>query len=340
MDDIVQLHDNYMLKKDGTFYALKDVGGRWEEKYSIQKIPEIRDIVSFLYYKYYSRKGIELILLDVNGNISIYNRETNKISLIDGATNVVKMEYYNRNIIYLRSDGTLWGCEISDEEIRIGLIYDSGYIKTFSSSDTHVLILRSDGSVQGYGNNEYGQFGPEIGIFNDEVVNIPSLSDIIQVSAGNNYSLFLRSDGKVFSCGSNKYGQLGIGNSRNQNIPIEIPNLNDIVSISATIPRSFSQHRNSLFLRSDGKVFYCGFRNTQSNYLDYDSEEISDEDIEIDNDDISIVIPIIKENIDNVYHINKNTLIATDKIWLFSVKSQKIRDDREYYIKFYEMIFV
>lgn len=340
MDDIVQLHDNYMLKKDGTFYALKDVGGRWEEKYSIQRIPEIRDIVSFLKYKYYNRKGIELILLGVDGTISLYNKKTKEISPIEGVNNVVQMEYFGDILIYLCSDGTFYVCKISDEEVKTQHLLDTKYVKSFSSSGTHVLILLSDGTVQGYGNNQYGQLGPEIGIFNDEIIIIPSLSNIIQVSAGNKYSLFLRSDGKVFSCGSNEYGQLGIGSSRNQNIPIELPNLDDIVSISATIPKTFREYKNSLFLRSDGKVFYCGFRNTQSNYLDYDSEEISDEDIEIDNDDISIVIPIIKENIDNVYHINKNTLIATDNIWLFSVKSQKIRDDREYYIKFYEMIFV
>ncbi|NBO56339.1 MAG: hypothetical protein EBU84_17490, partial [Actinobacteria bacterium] len=78
--------------------------------------------------------------------------------------------------------------------------------------------------------------------------------------AANGSSLFLRSDGKVYACGYNDAGQLGDGTSgttANKSTPIAILTTNIGTTFPITAIACGNNH--SLFLRSDGKVFACGY---------------------------------------------------------------------------------
>jgi alpha-tubulin suppressor-like RCC1 family protein len=66
------------------------------------------------------------------------------------------------------------------------------------------------------------------------------ISNIVEISGGDQYSLILDNFGKVYSFGNNLVGQLGIGeNISNSFIPIQIPSLSDIVQIGAIGYSSF-----------------------------------------------------------------------------------------------------
>lgn len=76
--------------------------------------------------------------------------------------------------------------------------------------------------------------------------------DIIDISAGDTHYLYLSADGSVFSGGNNKYGQLGCSTGGGYvNTPTKIPSLSDIVQVAAA-------NSYSLFLKSNGTVWYCG----------------------------------------------------------------------------------
>jgi alpha-tubulin suppressor-like RCC1 family protein len=83
---------------------------------------------------------------------------------------------------------------------------------------------------------------------------IPDLSNITQISVGEDHSLFLNSSGQVYSCGYNKNGGLGrvvsTGSATSVNLGI-IPDLSNITQISAG-------DSHSLFLNSSNQVYNCG----------------------------------------------------------------------------------
>ena len=143
----------------------------------------------------------------------------------------------------------------------------------------HVVALRNNGTVYIWGRNKWGDDTPYLGVNSqDELVSsatlVPDLDNVIAVSAGQDYpiTLALKSNGTVVAWGPNWDGQLCQGHSD----PVENPttikgpggegNLTNITKISAS-----SWH--TLFLRSDGTVWGCGYNGSgslaQGNYEEY-----------------------------------------------------------------------
>ena len=119
----------------------------------------------------------------------------------------------------------------------------------------HSLFLKDNGKVWAVGGNFSGQLG--VGTFFDNslpLVEIPGLTDVVAIAAGESHSIFLKSDSTVWACGNNSYGQLGDGTTDNQPSPVQVSGLTDIVAISVTY--SFS-----MFLKDDGTVYSCGLNN-------------------------------------------------------------------------------
>lgn len=91
----------------------------------------------------------------------------------------------------------------------------------------HCLALRSDGSIEAWGDNEWGKAEP------------PEGNDFIAIAAGYGHSLALRSNGTIVQWGYNSYGK---------SMP---PDENAFVDISAG-------YGYSLALRSDGTIIGWG----------------------------------------------------------------------------------
>lgn len=89
------------------------------------------------------------------------------------------------------------------------------------SGENHTLILKSDGTVWAYGNNQYGQTGAKdangrIIRYSDKetLVEFPEgTAPIIRIAAGDAFSVALDADGNVWTWGYNANGRLGLGNS-------------------------------------------------------------------------------------------------------------------------------
>jgi alpha-tubulin suppressor-like RCC1 family protein len=100
------------------------------------------------------------------------------------------------------------------------------------AASTHMLALKSDGTIAGWGLNDYGQATVPAG-----------LSNVVAVAAGSAHSLALKADGRVVAWGYD-FGGWGL-----TNVPT---NLTNAVGIAAG-----SLH--SLALRSDGTVVGWGY---------------------------------------------------------------------------------
>lgn len=126
-----------------------------------------------------------------------------------------------------------------------------------SGAETHTVVLRSDGTVWGWGRNEFGDLalGTTASPKNTPV-QARNISGVIAVAAGIEFSLALKSDGTVWGWGSNTFGTLtqpftGQDAVHSKTLPIQLRDLNNIVAIGAA-------GSSAAALRSDGTVWSWG----------------------------------------------------------------------------------
>lgn len=133
--------------------------------------------------------------------------------------------------------------------------YGKDLIK-ISAGENHYLGLTSDGEVFAWGTNNYGQLGNG----NNTSSNIPTkvvtpdgtanISNIVEISAGDNYSIISNKDGNVYTFGHNSYNRLGQGTTRN--VPEKIEGLSKIELVSA------SEGSHTAVADWDGYVYTVG----------------------------------------------------------------------------------
>lgn len=137
-------------------------------------------------------------------------------------------------------------------------------IVSISYSTTHLLGLKSDGTVIADGYNHYGQ------------LNVEDWNDIIAISAGEGFSVGLRSDGTLVGVGQNDKGQLNFSTWK------------DVISIGAG-------YKHTAALTEDGKILSIGYYTDQNpdlkkveNIKNIDVDEFDTVGITFDNKVITI----------------------------------------------------
>ena len=89
-----------------------------------------------------------------------------------------------------------------------------------------------------------------------------SFSNISRISAGWSHSLFQNDKGEIFACGLNEFGQCGLGHF---DTPQILPS--QILDIPENIVEFFCGLDQSLFLDSEGNVFFVGYRENDNGPL-------------------------------------------------------------------------
>jgi alpha-tubulin suppressor-like RCC1 family protein len=76
-----------------------------------------------------------------------------------------------------------------------------------SGSGGHMLLLRKDGTVWGWGSNSHGEIDPsDDDTFIEELRQIKDIEDVVYIHAGQQASIFVNSKGKLFFLGNNETG--------------------------------------------------------------------------------------------------------------------------------------
>lgn len=119
----------------------------------------------------------------------------------------------------------------------------------------HTLCITNENKVLGTGDNRTGNpLGLDEKKIYKKFTELPILTDIQKVACLKQSSIFLDKNGNVYVCGNNNYGQLGLERkSVNESYPItKLSDVEDVISIACG-------QFHSLFLKSDGTVYSCGY---------------------------------------------------------------------------------
>lgn len=117
---------------------------------------------------------------------------------------------------------------------------------------THSLALRDDGTVWAWGNNGSGRLGLGQAVSESLIpVQVPGLSNVVELGAGCCHSIALQSDGTVWAWGLNSRGWLGTGGTATAYVPVQVPGLSGITTIAAG-------YDHTLAIASDGTIWAWG----------------------------------------------------------------------------------
>lgn len=116
-----------------------------------------------------------------------------------------------------------------------------------SAKGDHVLALSRDGGVYAWGRGDAGQLGigplpvinyrtrtPTTENYVPFPVRLPSLRDVVAISAGSRHSLALLEDGTVWGWGENRWGQVGDGTTVSRPVPTPVAGIRGAIAVAAT----------------------------------------------------------------------------------------------------------
>lgn len=169
--------------------------------------------------------------------------------------------------LFLKDDGTVWGCGWNDDGqlgdtiaanklIPTQMNFPLGTIITdIAAGYSFSLFLKDDGTVWSCGNNTYGQLGDSSTIVKKTPVQVifPAGTIISKIFAGSNHALFIENDGSVWVCGNNTNGQLGDGTYLSKIVPVQV-----IFPLGTHIISATGETTHSVFLKDDGTAWSCG----------------------------------------------------------------------------------
>lgn len=169
-------------------------------------------------------------------------------------TGIVQLVITDTVYVALRNDGTVWAWgDNSNGEVGNGAILinnpnpavltptqvvgvgGNGFLTgvvALAGGASHLLALKSNGTVVGWGTDGYGELGNNDPLGSSSSVPVQvfgqggsgSLANIVGIAAGYRYSLAVASSGNVWSWGQNQQGELGVGttDSNAHGTPVQV----------------------------------------------------------------------------------------------------------------------
>lgn len=156
-------------------------------------------------------------------------------------------------------DGSVWAWGRGTEgQLGNGSAQDSNVpVRVNISGATWIAAGRGHslavvaGRVWSWGSNSRSQLGTGVPGQDSTPREVPGVSGIVAVAAGNTHSLALGSDGSVWAWGNGSGGQLGTGDSQDRASPVRLTGLPPAAGIAA-------RGDNSVVVARDGTVWTWG----------------------------------------------------------------------------------
>ncbi|MCC8109503.1 MAG: hypothetical protein LIQ30_10775 [Planctomycetes bacterium] len=158
-----------------------------------------------------------------NPNARYGSETSSNLAKIPGLSNVKAISACGQNCmhsLFLREDGTVWSCgsnfygelgRVGEDVCAIGQTPDITDVVSMSAGYHTSFFLKADGTVMSCGYNKFGVLGRSVMSGTSTSPNmgaIPSLNDIVAISACERNSVFIGGDGAIYNCGYNLCGSL------------------------------------------------------------------------------------------------------------------------------------
>ena len=123
----------------------------------------------------------------------------------------------------------------------------TGGYKSVSAGYWHIMVLKNDGSLWGWGANGTGQIGD--GTNSDRSSAVKILDNVQSMSTGSSHTFAIKNDGTLWGWGWNSCGQLGDGTTIDRNRPVMV--LDNVCQVATGISYT-------LALKNDGTLWGWG----------------------------------------------------------------------------------
>jgi len=222
------------LKNDGTVWSwgsnvegqLGD--GTYTSRHTPSVISGLSDIVAI------SCGCSHSMALDSEGNVWTWGRNvegqlgngSNTVSNVPvQASNISDIQSINagaKHCLALQSNGTVWAWgwnskgqlgngDQEDSNTPLEVELPSASIDQVSAGYEYSMALKSDGTLLGWGANEWGQIGEGLPNLVLEAAAVEGVQGVASIVTGGQHTLGLTATGSVLGWGKDTYGQLGQG---------------------------------------------------------------------------------------------------------------------------------
>jgi len=190
-----------------------------------------------------------------------------------GTTSDWKTGTFTKSVLAIKTNGTLWGWGANptgslglndtihrSSPVQIGTGTDWKDVvvgqlvpgtSTFTTSFT--LAIKTDGTLWGWGANDFGQLGSNNTINRSSPVQIGTTNGWKKVLTGEYCVLALKNDGTLWGWGRNDRGQLGSNNTIDRSSPVQIGSNSNWKDIAVM--------NHVLAIKTDGTLWGWGFNN-------------------------------------------------------------------------------
>lgn len=193
------------------------------------------------------------MIVPVTGSISAHAE--------DGQRRIVQVETGSNFTAALYSDGTLavWGHGglgiLANGNQKVGYndrVGDSNEWAQISAGIDHIIAIKKDGSLWGWGFNDVSQLGTaDNSMFVHQPAQIGSNRKWRSVSTDHGHSAAIAADGTLWTWGSNWAGQLGIGTKENKKTPVQVGKDRDWIQV-------YTGAEHTMAVKKDGTVYTWG----------------------------------------------------------------------------------
>ena len=146
----------------------------------------------------------------------------------------------------LKTDGTLWtwggnaNGQLGQNDlvsrsspVQVGALTNWAQVAAGNFTGTHILCIKTDGTLWAWGYNREGQLGLGNTLPRSSPVQVGSLTNWARASAGQNHTACVTTSGTLFTWGYGTFGRLGRNSNISNSSPIQVGALTNWSQVSA-----------------------------------------------------------------------------------------------------------